>query len=144
MVDKNKIIILLILVGVFIGVISFNLRTAKNVNFETQQQIDEFFNLVSLIKQNHQYVLSSFETEKDPFYFKSKLSKIEDTKEVKIFLPSMNLNGIIYNPTAPLAIIDGETYGRGNKVKGAEIVAIFHNRVVLMYKDKEFILKLKE
>lgn len=55
-------------------------------------------------------------------------------------LPLMSLYGIIWDPESPIAMIDGMDLHVGDRIKGARIVRIEIDRVVLSYRSKEYTL----
>ncbi len=55
-----------------------------------------------------------------------------------IALPFMTLYGVIWDPDNPIAIVDGLDLRVGDKIKGARIVKIEFNNVLLSYRSKSF------
>jgi hypothetical protein len=55
-------------------------------------------------------------------------------------LPPMSLYGIIWDPANPIAMIDGMDLCVGDRIKGARIVEIGIDRVVLSYRSKDYVL----
>ncbi len=53
------------------------------------------------------------------------------------------LSGIMYSPTNPQAIMNGEVLSEGELVQGFKIQKILPNKVKLIYKDKEYELRLR-
>ena len=60
--------------------------------------------------------------------------------ETEVRLPLMSLYGIIWDPENPIAMIDGMDLRVGDRIKGARIVRIEIDRVVLSYRSREFTL----
>jgi len=58
-------------------------------------------------------------------------------------LPSMWLSGIIWDPENPIVIIDGLDLRVGDRVKGARVVEIRIDSVVLSYASKEYVLTVE-
>ena len=58
-------------------------------------------------------------------------------------LPPMSLYGIVWDPTNPIALIDGSDVHVGETVKGARVVAINVDSVVLAYRSKQFVLTVE-
>lgn len=58
-------------------------------------------------------------------------------------LPNMRLSGIIWDSENPIAIIDGLDLRKGDKIKGARIVEIRADSVVLSYASKNHVLTLE-
>jgi hypothetical protein len=58
--------------------------------------------------------------------------------------PSFILNGIMYLEKGPKAIIDGSTVIEGDVIKGATVVKINPNSVILNFNDLEIRLNLKD
>jgi hypothetical protein len=56
--------------------------------------------------------------------------------------PNMRLSGIIWDEQSPIAMIDGLDYRVGNRVKGARIVEIRIDSVVLSFASKEYVLTI--
>jgi hypothetical protein len=67
---------------------------------------------------------------RDPFSTKAK------RKQSKAVIWSVR--GIVYNPASPLAYINGQRVGVGDKVNGATVVAIDKRKVTLEYHRKQF------
>ena len=55
-------------------------------------------------------------------------------------LPNMWLSGIIWDPENPIVMIDGLDLRVGDKIKGAKVVEIRMDSVVLSYASKQFVL----
>ena len=61
-------------------------------------------------------------------------------EEAAVSLPPMSLYGIIWDPETPIALIDGMDLRVGDRIKGARVVEIGFDRVVLSYRSKQFVL----
>jgi hypothetical protein len=61
-------------------------------------------------------------------------------KPARVTLPNMWLSGIIWDEQSPIAMIDGLDYRVGDRVKGARIVKIRMDSVVLSFASKEYVL----
>jgi hypothetical protein len=55
-------------------------------------------------------------------------------------LPNMWLSGIIWDPENPIVMIDGLDLRVGDRIKGARVVEIRIDSVVLSYESKEYVL----
>jgi hypothetical protein len=55
-------------------------------------------------------------------------------------LPSMWLSGIIWDPQNPVAMIDGLDLHVGDRIKGARVVEIRTDSVVLSFASKQYVL----
>lgn len=55
-------------------------------------------------------------------------------------LPNMWLSGIIWDAQSPIAMIDGLDFRVGDRIKGARIVEIKMDSVVLSFASKEYVL----
>jgi hypothetical protein len=62
----------------------------------------------------------------------------EPAEPAPVTLPYMTLYGIIWDPETPIAMIDGMDVHVGDRIKGARIVEIRINRVILEYREKQF------
>ncbi len=60
-----------------------------------------------------------------------------------VALPSMSLYGIVWDPANPVALIDGNDVHVGETVKGARVVAITVDSVVLAYRSRQFVLTVE-
>lgn len=96
------------------------------------------------------------EQERDPF---EPLVSKEGTKPVvdqppviepppptgEVTPPSVNIEGVLWGTDKPLAIIDGEVYGVGEKLKDvdAEIDKIEKNKVFILYQGQVFGMGIK-
>jgi len=61
-------------------------------------------------------------------------------KPAPVTLPNMWLSGIIWDEQSPIAMIDGLDYRVGDRVKGARVVKIRIDSVVLSFASKEYVL----
>jgi hypothetical protein len=57
-----------------------------------------------------------------------------------VTLPNMWLSGIIWDPETPIVIIDGLDLRVGDRIKGARVVEIRMDSVVLSFASKEYTL----
>jgi len=64
----------------------------------------------------------------------------EAAKPAPTTLPNMRLSGIIWDSESPIVMIDGLDLRVGDKIKGAKIVEIRMDSVVLSYASKQFVL----
>lgn len=55
-------------------------------------------------------------------------------------LPNMWLSGIIWDPENPVVMIDGQDLHVGDRIKGARVVEIRADSVVLSFASKEYVL----
>ncbi|MCK4408940.1 MAG: hypothetical protein KAW67_02575, partial [Candidatus Eisenbacteria sp.] len=55
-------------------------------------------------------------------------------------LPNMWLSGIIWDAQSPIAMIDGLDLRVGDQIRGARIVEIRIDSVVLLFASKEYVL----
>jgi len=58
-------------------------------------------------------------------------------------LPWMALHGIIWDPDNPIAIIDGLDLRVGDTIKGARVVEIGYDSVVLTYRSRRHVLTVE-
>lgn len=58
-------------------------------------------------------------------------------------LPMMSLHGVIWDPENPIAIIDGLDLRVGDTIKGARIVEIGFDQVVLTYRSRRHVLTVE-
>lgn len=65
---------------------------------------------------------------------------VQPEQAAPITLPPMSLYGIVWDPTNPVALIDGEDVHVGETVKGARVVSISVDSVVLAYRSRQFVL----
>lgn len=56
---------------------------------------------------------------------------------------SLHLDGIAWSETAPAAVIDGQIVGPGERIRGALVVRIERDRVVLEAGDGEIVVRLR-
>lgn len=67
--------------------------------------------------------------------------KTEDVpRKVVTTLPRMWLSGIIWDPQNPVAMIDGLDLRVGDRIKGARVVEIRMDSVVLSFASKQYVL----
>lgn len=69
-------------------------------------------------------------------------SRVEE-KPAQIELPEMSLYGIIWDPTNPIALIDGLELHVGDRIKSSTVVEIGIDRVVLAYRSRRFVLTVE-
>ena len=55
-------------------------------------------------------------------------------------LPSIKIEGILYNATSPIVIINGKIYKVGDTYKGAQIIQISKDSVKFTFQDEEFVI----
>ena len=67
----------------------------------------------------------------DPFYTSKRVTEVGSRL-------SWNLKGIVFNPTRPLAFINGTRVGVGDTVNSATVVAIERTKVTLTYQGTQF------
>jgi len=60
------------------------------------------------------------------------------------YQPSWNLNGIIYNPSKPLAIINGKSVSVGDKIDNATVKEIAPKTVILDHGGATVTLRVKK
>jgi len=60
-----------------------------------------------------------------------------------VVLPTFEIQGMIYDVKDPLVIIDDQTFGIGESVKGATIKVINKNGVKFLFSGKEFNVNLE-
>lgn len=58
-------------------------------------------------------------------------------------LPVMWLSGIIWDPENPIVMIDGQDLRVGDRIKGAKVVEIRIDSVVLSFGSKEYVLTVE-
>lgn len=136
--NQSKVYILIGLVAFLLIIVILNSRK-KSIEvaqswIEQQQQVEEAISIFRMIKQKKENLLSSFEAKIDPFYFKRDV----------IYFPFLSLEGIIWDPSFPRAIINSNAYKTGDIVKGAKILKISRTEVLFEYMGKNFVLKLKD
>lgn len=62
-----------------------------------------------------------------------------------IVTSGLMVEGIIYDPRqGSMALINGELYKEGDHVGGANVFRIYHDRVILVQKDEQKILWIRE
>ncbi len=66
--------------------------------------------------------------------------KTEGTPKAVTTLPNMWLSGIIWDPQNPVVMIDGLDLHVGDRIKGARVVEIRMDSVVLSFASKEYVL----
>ena len=66
--------------------------------------------------------------------------QVEAPTRVVTRLPSMWLSGIIWDPQNPVVMIDGLDLHVGDRIKGARVVEIRSDSVVLSYASKQYVL----
>ena len=74
---------------------------------------------------------------------KSKRPAVDDSKAkapAPTTLPNMWLSGIIWDPENPIVMIDGLDLRVGDRIKGARVVEIRIDSVVLSYASKQYVL----
>jgi hypothetical protein len=60
-----------------------------------------------------------------------------------VALPAMSLYGIVWDPANPVALIDGDDVRVGETIKGARVIAISVDSVVLAYRSRQFVLTVR-
>ena len=67
----------------------------------------------------------------------------EQEPQVSNDFPKMTLHGIIWDPSNPIAIIDGLDLMVGDTIKGARVVEIRFDSVVLSYRSRRHVLTVE-
>jgi hypothetical protein len=67
----------------------------------------------------------------------------KDKAPAPVTLPNMWLSGIIWDPETPIVIIDGMDLRVGDRIKGARVVEIRMDSVVLSFASKHFTLTVE-
>ena len=62
---------------------------------------------------------------------------------IQFKISDLSLEGIIWDETKPLAIINDEVVGCGDKVSGVTVVKIEKDKVILNYQNETFELKME-
>jgi len=75
---------------------------------------------------------------RDPFQGR----KPDNPEEEPAERPSWTLNGILYSDTSPAAVINHVIVSTGDKINGAEVVAIYRDRVILDWNGQSQTLQL--
>ncbi len=83
---------------------------------------------------------------RDPFEPLVRLTSRKTTTEreqkpaapAPVTLPYMTLYGIIWDPETAIAMIDGMDVHVGDRIKGARVIEIRIDRVILEYREKQF------
>ena len=65
-------------------------------------------------------------------------------KPAPIKLPPLSLQGIAWDETQPLALINDLVVKEGDTIQGARIVKIDFDRIAVRYRSKKFVIKLIE
>ena len=69
---------------------------------------------------------------------------LKDDRKNFVKLPNLVLNGIIQGRGRPLAVINDQIVNMGDSVLGAAVVGIGEDTVNLIYRDQEFVLRIKK
>jgi len=69
--------------------------------------------------------------------------RVTDEAPLSTELPRMSLHGVIWDPENPIAIIDGLDLRVGDTIKGARIVEIGFDQVVLTYRSRRHVLTVE-
>lgn len=62
---------------------------------------------------------------------------------VEVELPPLKVEGMVWGSERPQAIIDGEVFDIGDTVNGAKILDISKDGVILLYKNRSFVIRPK-
>lgn len=62
---------------------------------------------------------------------------------IQFKISDLSLEGIIWDETKPLAIINDQVVGCGDKVSGVTVVKIERDKVILNYQNESFDLKME-
>jgi hypothetical protein len=101
-------------------------------------------NIVESIKSAKK--ADSVEVSKDPLYYGDTVFphlKYPKSQKQGIRPPQLSLEGIIWDPDNPMAVINGKVMGKGDSIKGARIVKIGQKSVTLVWRSKYIKLNLK-
>jgi len=153
--DKKRLMVLGGLVLVFIVVMVIRMipgggTTALAATSESEGSIidrdPQHLACVAKIARARMQKMYSGDDTRDPFEPLVRLTsrasaparKEDPAEPAPVTLPYMTLYGIIWDPETPIAMIDGMDVHVGDRIKGARIVEIRINRVILEYREKQF------
>ena len=66
-----------------------------------------------------------------------------EPEPVPVAPPVHTLYGIVWDPDRPIAMIDGQDVRVGDSIKGAKVIEIGIDRVVLSYRSRQFVLTVE-
>ena len=138
--QQTKLIILLTLAGIFFIILSINKPRKnslqqKNIEVSTAL-LQSYYELANKVIKNYEILNVDIVVNKDPF-----LIKQPKQEEGKIFLPKINVQGVL-SGEKPKVIIDGEILEEGDIIRGIRILKIRNNRLELLYKGENFVLRV--
>ena len=73
----------------------------------------------------------------------SRSQPAREPQEPTVTLPVRELEGIVWDDNNPVAMIDGVDLRIGDEIRGAKIKEIGFDRVVLVYRSKQFVLTVE-
>lgn len=84
---------------------------------------------------------------KDPFA--PYTGRVEEAKDVEVAgklseLKALEVQGIIWDAVSPYAIIEDEIFQKGQEFRGARVVEIEPQKVILEYRGERVVLQVKE
>lgn len=97
-------------------------------------------NVAKNIKEKQSEIVS-YKIKKDPMYFGDTIFPV---KKRVIPPPKLDLEGIIWDPHDPMAVINGRVLKRGEVVEGARVIKITKTSVTLRWRSRQLKLNLKE
>ena len=80
--------------------------------------------------------LSPFDKEKE-----EKRLKLDEERPRYTKMPTLKIEGMVWNSPRPQAIINGEIFNIGESIKGATIIEINREGVVFVFEGEKVILK---
>lgn len=118
----------------------------NNVSLSTQKKVNVSTEKISEPKNREPVFVYNTHGRRDPF-----IPLISENKTVMAptgwsfissKLPEMKIEGVLFDNTKPLAIINDKIVAAGDNISNCKIVSITREEIVIRYMDKEYSVKM--
>ncbi len=148
--DKKQQLALIILIPVFL--LSLLYARMQKASKESAQEIKQEESISEDKRIDHiplpngpldtEHVLLKTDPLKDLFqFYLYKVCMVTPEEKIDIPLPTLTIEGIIWNSDMPQAIIDGKVVRIGDVVKDVEIVGIEKRGIIVVYNGEKIIIE---
>ena len=120
--------------------------TQDNVGLSTPKKVNILTQKVSEAKNRELVFVYNTHGKRDPFIpLISENKTIMDQASwsfISSKLPELRIEGVLFDKTKPLAIINDKIVTKGDNISNCKIVSITREEIVISYMDKEYSVKI--
>ena len=117
-----------------------------NVSLSIQKKVDVLTKKISKVKNKQHVFVYNTHGKRDPF-----IPLISENKTIMAptgwsfissKLPELKIEGILFDETKPLVIINDKIVAAGDNISNCKITSITREEIVIRYMDKEYSVKI--